>query len=360
MAEPDWSLCAPGSATVTMLVTVHESEAVSLAPEPSDAVTVTDDVPAVVGVPLMTPDEGSIARPSGRPVAEYVRVAVDDESVPTTSTGVMAEPDRSDWSPGLVTETVLVTVHENEAVSLAPEPSDAVTVTDDVPAVVGVPLMTPDEGSMARPSGRPVADQVRVAVDDESVPTTSTGVMAEPDRSDWSPGLVTETALVTVHENEAVPAKPESSVAVTVTDDVPAVVGEPLMVPVAGSMARPSGRPVADQVRVALDDESVADSSTGVMAEPDWSDWSPGLVTETVSVTVQENEAVPAKPESSVAVTVTDDVPAVVGVPLMTPDEGSMARPAGRPVAEYARVAVDDESVATTSTGVMAEPVTEV
>ena len=79
---------------------------------------------------------------------------------------------------------------------------------------------------------------------------------------------------------------------------------------------------MADQVRVALDDESVADSSTGVMAEPDWSDWSPGLVTETVLVMFQVNEAVPAKPESSVAVTVTDDVPAVVGVPLMTPDEG--------------------------------------
>ena len=70
MAAPDWSLCAPGFATETVLVTVHENVAESLAPEPSVAVTVTDDVPAVVGVPLMTPDEGSMARPSGSPVAE--------------------------------------------------------------------------------------------------------------------------------------------------------------------------------------------------------------------------------------------------------------------------------------------------
>jgi N-acetylglutamate synthase/N-acetylornithine aminotransferase len=173
-------------------------------------------------------------------------VAVDDESVAVTSTGVMAEPEPSDWSPGLVTETVLVTVHENEAESLAPEPSVAVTVTDDVPAVVGVPEMVPEEGSMARPAGRLVADHVSVAVDVESVAVTSTGVMAEPEPSDWSPGLVTETTLVTLHENEAVPVKPELSVAVTVTDDVPAAVGVPEMVPEVGSMARPSGSPVAE------------------------------------------------------------------------------------------------------------------
>jgi N-acetylglutamate synthase/N-acetylornithine aminotransferase len=106
--------------------------------------------------------------------------------------------------------------------------------------------MVPEEGSMARPAGRLVADHVSVAVDVESVAVTSTGVMAEPEPSDWSPGLVTETTLVTLHENEAVPVKPELSVAVTVTDDVPAAVGVPEMVPEVGSMARPSGSPVAE------------------------------------------------------------------------------------------------------------------
>jgi hypothetical protein len=194
----------------------------------------------------MAPEAGSIDSPAGRPVADQARVAVDDESVAVTSIGVMAEPETSDWSPGLVTETVLVTVHENEAESLAPEQSVAVTVTDDEPAVVGVPEMVPEEGSMARPAGRLVTDHVSVAVDDESVAATSTGVMAAPEMSDWSPGLVTETTLVTLHENEAVPVKPELSLAVTVTDDVPAAVGVPEMVPEVGSMARPSGSPVAE------------------------------------------------------------------------------------------------------------------
>ena len=217
-----------------------------MAPEPSVAVTVTDEVPAVVGVPLTVPVELSIDSPAGRPVADHVSVAVEEESVALTSTGAMAVPDRSDWSPGLVTATELVIVQANEAESVAPEPSVAVTVTDEVPAVVGVPLTVPVELSIDSPAGRPVADHVSVAVEEESVALTSTGAMAVPDRSDWSPGLVTDTELVIVQANEAESEKPASSVAVIVTEHVQAVVGVPLTVPVAWSIDRPAGRPVAE------------------------------------------------------------------------------------------------------------------
>ena len=88
-----------------------------MAPESSVAVTVTDEVPAVVGVPEMVPVELSIDNPVGRPVAVHVSVAVDEVSVAVTVTGVMAEPDRSDWSPGLVTDTELVMVQVKEAES---------------------------------------------------------------------------------------------------------------------------------------------------------------------------------------------------------------------------------------------------
>ena len=57
--------------------------------------------------------------------------------------------------------------------------------------------------------------------------------------------------------------KPAPSVAVTVTEEVPAVVGVPVMAPVDGSIESPAGRPVADQVRVAPDEESVADTARG-------------------------------------------------------------------------------------------------
>ena len=49
---------------------------------------------------------------------------------------------------------------------------------------------------------------------------------------------------------------------------------------------------------------------------------------------VQLNEADPDAPVPSVAVTVTEDVPAVVGVPLIRPVEELIDRPAGRPLAE--------------------------
>ena len=61
------------------------------------------------------------------------------------------------------------------------------------------------------------------------------------------------------------------------------------------------------------------------------------------------NEAVPEAPDPSVAVRVTEQVHAVVGVPVMAPLMTSMVRPAGSPVALKARVAEGEESEAPTS-----------
>jgi hypothetical protein len=121
---------------------------------------------------------------------------------------------------------------------------------------------------------------------------------------------------------------------VTVTAKDPAEVGVPEIVPVDELIDRPAGRPVADQVRVAPDWESVAESVTGVMAVPETSDWLPGPVTAMVLDTVQENVAEPFAPLASVAVTVTEEVPGAVGVPLIVPVDELIDSPAGRPVAE--------------------------
>ena len=67
----------------------------------------------------------------------------------------------------------------------------------------------------------------------------------------------------------------------------------PLIVPVEELIESPAGRPVADQVRLAPDWVSVAESVTGVMAVPESEDLLPGLATVTVLVTVQVNEALP-------------------------------------------------------------------
>lgn len=66
-------------------------------------------MPGVEGVPVMAPVVELIDRPVGRPVAEYVSVAVDEVSDEVGVREVMAEPDTLDLAPGLVTATVLVT-----------------------------------------------------------------------------------------------------------------------------------------------------------------------------------------------------------------------------------------------------------
>ena len=76
--------------------------------------TVTAKVPVAVGVPEMVPVVGSTLSPAGRPVAAKVTVVVGDESVASIVTGVAADPDTSVWLPGLVSTTVLVTVHAND------------------------------------------------------------------------------------------------------------------------------------------------------------------------------------------------------------------------------------------------------
>ena len=80
-------------------------------------------------------------------------------------------------------------------------------VTAHAHAVVGVPLITPVPEAMEIPAGRPVADQVTVAVDDVSVAVAVIGEIAVPEMFDLAvvPGLVTAMVLVTFQVNVAEP-----------------------------------------------------------------------------------------------------------------------------------------------------------
>ena len=157
---------------------------------------------------------------------------------------------------------------------------------------------------------------------------------AVPDAPVWLPGFVTVTVFpvagLIVQEKRAEPDAFVPSVAVTVTLEVPAVLGEPEISP-ALEMLRPAGRPVALKVRGEFP-ESVAEIGR-LVAELTAPVWLPGLVTDTVLWIVQENAADPWAPVVSFAVTVTFDVPAVVGVPEISPVLDEMVRPAGRFVA---------------------------
>src|ERR1700722_12150496 len=88
----------------TLLIT-QLKEAEPCAPVVSVAVTVTFEVPAVVGVPEIRPVE-LIDRPAGSPLAVKVSVWPDAESVAPTCR-LTAVPTVPVWLPGLVTVTVL-------------------------------------------------------------------------------------------------------------------------------------------------------------------------------------------------------------------------------------------------------------
>ena len=163
-------------------------------------------MPAVVGVPDTVAEVAPMVRPAGSPDAVHESEVVEELSDPPIVSGVMAVPDTLDRSPGEMTPTTLVMVHENEVVPLNPALSLARTVTDEEPAVVGVPETTPVEALMDRPAGRPVADHDEmVAADDESDALRASAAMALPETDDREPGLVMVTRLVTVQENEVVP-----------------------------------------------------------------------------------------------------------------------------------------------------------
>ena len=114
------------------------------------------------------------------------------------------------------------------------------------------------------------------------------------------------------------------------TDEDPPVVGVPVMAPVVGLIDRPAGRPLADQVRVAPTWVSVAELPSPAMAVPEVDVWVAWPLTVTLSVIVQVNDVVPENPALSVALTVTEVVPPVVGVPVMVPVVGLIDRSGGQ------------------------------
>ncbi len=258
-----------------------------------------------------------------------------------------------------VTTTVLVIVHEKVAEPADPLPSVAVRVTGVTPGVVGVPVMAPVELAMASPAGRLAALHVKIW---PVVVSDAVGVsveMADPVMFDLLPGLVTDTAPVTVQANEVEPANEAPSVAVMVTEHAHEDVGVPVMDPVEELIESPAGRPTALQVSVAPTWESLPLLVRVAIADPVTLDWADFAVTTTVLVVVQVKEALACADELSVAVRTTEAAPGVVGVPVTAPVEELIVSPAGRPVALQVSVAVELVSVALGVKVEMADPVTE-
>ena len=111
--------------------------------------------------------------------------------------------------------------------------------------------------------------------------------------------------------------------------------GVPVTVPVVALNDSPAGRPVTDHDTMdAVDDESAAVGTNGVMAAPVTVVGGAGTVRERTLLMVQVNEADELNPAESDTVTSTVETPAVVGVPDSVPDAASTDTPTGNPVAE--------------------------
>jgi hypothetical protein len=203
------------------------------------------DVPAAVGVPLTTPVEEARDNPAGRlpertdqlyGVAPPVATIVWLYATPTVPLGRVVV---------VITRLAGMTIESAwSSVSGVPWLSVTRTVKFDVPAVVGVPLITPPE-LRDSPDGRlpessdqlygvtpPVAASVRLY----ATPICPFGRLVVVITRSGIPEL-----MIMDNAWSSVSGVPWLSVTLTVKFDVPAVVGVPLIVPVEEPSDSPAG-----------------------------------------------------------------------------------------------------------------------
>src|SRR3989304_3409264 len=129
---------------------------------------------------------------------------------------------------------------ERARVAVAPFASVTCTVKFDVPAVVGVPLITPVAVLRASPVGSGPTDTAQLY---GVLPPAATTVWLYEEAAvpSGSAAVLTLTTPYTVIDNDLSFINPFASVTLTVMLLVPAVVGNPLTSPVDPLRLRPAG-----------------------------------------------------------------------------------------------------------------------
>jgi hypothetical protein len=208
--------------------------------------TVKLEFAAVVAVPVIAPVEAFRLRPVGSAPAVMdqvygvlppVAVNVDEYATPTVASGGVCAGIES-W-PDCPPTVMLVA---KLAVCAGFEESETCNVNAEFPFAVGVPVIAPVDALSERPAGRlPVEiDQVygrmppvAVGRNEKSVPTLAAGSVALP----IARGAT--TLIVSGHAKDF--GGVFESVTVTVKEDVPTVVGMPVIAPVEAFKASPEG-----------------------------------------------------------------------------------------------------------------------
>jgi hypothetical protein len=216
------------------------------------------------------------------------------------------------------------------AESWGDELSFTVMETFEVPALVGVPLITPVELFRLRPPGKPVALHVYGVLPPVAAKVALYRAVTVPLGSDV---VVMVNATEIDKDNVAVAESWGEELSLTVTETLkfPPILGVPLITPVELFKPRPPGKPAALHVYGVLPPVAAKAALYGAVTVPLGND-----VVVIVSATEIDRENV-AVAESSVelSLTITEmlKVPVVFGVPLMTPVELFTVRPAGKPEA---------------------------
>ena len=124
----------------------------------SVTLTVTEEVPVPVGLPVTTPVLGSRVAHEGRPVADHLYGVSPPLAARETVYGTVNTPWGS--TEVVIPSGIALTSSGKVSVTLTAVDPVTFTVTVDVPTVVGIPVISPVLGSMFAHTGRPVADHV--------------------------------------------------------------------------------------------------------------------------------------------------------------------------------------------------------
>ena len=208
------------------------------------------------------------------------------------------------------------------------------TVNDTVPAVVGVPEITPVDEARLNPAGKAPAliDQLYGVVPPLACSVVEYAVPAVPPGSDVVVIVGGCAAAATAMLNAFVAVLFAASVTCTVNDTVPAVVGVPEITPVDEARLNPAGKAPAliDQLYGVVPPLACSVVEYAVPAVPPGSDVVVIVGGCAAAATAMLNAFVAVLFAASVTCTVNDTVPAVVGVPEITPVDEARLNPAGK------------------------------
>ena len=297
--------------------------------------TVNDAVPAVVGVPEITPVDATRLNPAGSVPALTLQLygVVPPLACSVVEYAVPAVPPGKDVVVTVGGCAAAATAMLSAFVPVLFAASVTCTVNDMVPAVVGVPEITPVDATRLNPAGSVPALTLQLygVVPPLACSVVEYAVPAVPPGRDVVVTVGGCAAAATAMLSALVPVLFAASVTCTVNDAVPAVVGVPEITPVAATRLSPAGSVPALTLQLYGVVPPLACSVVeyAVPAVPPGKDVVVTVGGCAAAATAMLNAFVPVLFAASVTCTVNDVVPAVVGVPEITPVAATRLNPAG-------------------------------